>query len=115
MRATNLLERVPAIVESKAADQAPQQAIAFFLCLFLGFTGAHRFYLRRHKTATIFALTLGLGGVGYVHDLLMLSLGMMKNQDGNPVRGDEEVILIGMSCILCVLISSALMLSWIFR
>lgn len=46
--------------------------VAFFLCLFLGFLGAHRFYEGRIGTGLIWLCTFGLFGIGWFLDLLAL-------------------------------------------
>lgn len=43
--------------------------VVFFLCLFFGVFGVHRFYERKIITGIIYLLTLGLGGIGVIVDL----------------------------------------------
>lgn len=45
---------------------------AFFLCLFLGYFGAHKFYERRIWTGILYLFTLGLFGVGYFFDIFII-------------------------------------------
>lgn len=47
---------------------------AFFLCLFLGWIGAHKFYEGRIIFGIIYILTGGLFGVGVIVDLIILFL-----------------------------------------
>jgi TM2 domain-containing membrane protein YozV len=43
------------------------------LLLLLGLVGAHRFYLGQWKSGLLYALTLGLGGLGLLYDLFILN------------------------------------------
>lgn len=47
---------------------------AFFLCLFFGWIGAHKFYEGRIIFGIIYILTGGLFGVGVIVDLIILLL-----------------------------------------
>ena len=46
--------------------------VAFFLCLFFGVLGIHKFYEGRVLLGIVYLLTLGLCGVGVVIDLVIL-------------------------------------------
>lgn len=45
-----------------------------YACWLFGFTGAHRFYYGRQITGTIWFLTLGLLGVGWLVDLFLMPM-----------------------------------------
>lgn len=45
---------------------------AFFLCLFLGIFGAHKFYEGKNGLGILYLLTLGLCGVGVLIDLIRI-------------------------------------------
>ncbi len=45
---------------------------ALFLCLFFGWLGAHKFYERKYFVGIVYLLTMGLGFVGVVFDLIRL-------------------------------------------
>ena len=47
--------------------------VAFFLCLFLGGLGVHRFYEGKIGTGILWLLTLGLGGIGWIVDLVIIA------------------------------------------
>ena len=46
--------------------------VAFLLCLFLGFIGAHKFYEGKVGTGILYLFTMGLFGVGALVDLIVL-------------------------------------------
>lgn len=45
---------------------------AFFLCLFLGFFGAHKFYEGKVGMGILYLFTLGIFGIGWVIDIFIL-------------------------------------------
>lgn len=46
--------------------------VAFFLCLFLGMFGAHKFYEGKAGMGLLYLFTLGLFGIGWMIDLIVL-------------------------------------------
>ncbi|MBQ5764633.1 MAG: TM2 domain-containing protein [Clostridia bacterium] len=46
--------------------------ISFFLCLFLGALGIHKFYEGRVLLGIVYIFTGGLFGIGYIFDLFIL-------------------------------------------
>ena len=56
--------------------------VAFFLCLFLGFFGIHRFYVGKVKTGVLWLFTFGVFYVGWIVDLIMISSGKFKDNYG---------------------------------
>ncbi len=53
---------------------AKSKWVSFFLCLFLGIFGAHKFYEGRILFGIIYIFTGGLFGVGVIVDLIILIL-----------------------------------------
>lgn len=51
---------------------AKNKCVSFFLCLFLGVLGVHKFYERRILLGLLYLFTGGLFGVGVVVDLIIL-------------------------------------------
>ncbi len=51
---------------------AKNKWVAFFLCLFLGALGIHKFYEGRILLGILYLCTLGLFGIGVVVDLVIL-------------------------------------------
>jgi TM2 domain/zinc-ribbon domain len=58
---------------------------ALLLAVTLGFTGAHRFYAGRPKTATAQLLTLGGAGLWWFADVIMLATGQFRDADGERI------------------------------
>ena len=48
--------------------------VAFFLCLFLGFFGAHKFYEGKTGMGILYLFTGGLVGIGWIIDCISLFL-----------------------------------------
>ncbi len=59
---------------------------AFFLCLFLGYLGVHRFYVGKAGTGILWLFTVGMFGIGWLVDLLMLLFGGFRDKAGYPLR-----------------------------
>ena len=51
---------------------AKNKWISFFLCLFFGILGIHKFYEGRVLLGLLYLFTMGLGGVGVLIDLIVL-------------------------------------------
>ena len=46
--------------------------VAFFLCLFLGYFGAHKFYEGKSSMGILYLCTVGLFGIGWFVDIIVL-------------------------------------------
>lgn len=51
---------------------AKSKWVSFFLCLFLGFLGIHKFYEGRVLLGIVYLCTGGIFGIGVVIDLIAL-------------------------------------------
>ena len=60
--------------------------VAFFLCLFLGWAGIHRFYVAKVGTGIIWLFTVGFFGIGWLIDLLVILFGGFRDKLGLPLR-----------------------------
>lgn len=48
--------------------------VAFFLCLFLGFFGVHKFYEGKIGMGILYIFTMGLLGIGWIIDIISLAM-----------------------------------------
>ena len=53
-------------------DDRSHSLVIGYLCWAFGFMGAHRFYYGKQITGTIWFFTLGLLGIGWILDLLLI-------------------------------------------
>ena len=58
---------------------------AFLLCLFLGWLGAHRYYVGKTTSARIYLLTSGLLFAGVVVDLGLILAGSFRDRFDHPL------------------------------
>lgn len=61
--------------------------VELLLCVFLGWLGAHKFYAGKKGMGFLYLFTLGLCGIGWIIDSVLLILGFIKaNAPANPNR-----------------------------
>lgn len=60
--------------------------VAFFLCLFLGYFGAHKFYVGKSGTGVLYLFTLGLCGLGWMLDTVILLFGGSRDKWGRRLE-----------------------------
>jgi TM2 domain-containing membrane protein YozV len=64
------------------------KSVGYILWIF-GFTGAHRFYFGKPLTGTLWFFTLGLCGIGWLIDLLLIP-GMDRSADRRFIAGHYD-------------------------
>ncbi len=69
--------------------QDTHSVLVGYVLWFFGFTGAHRFYFGKQITGTIWFLTLGLLGIGWLIDLFLIP-GMDRQADRRFVAGPMD-------------------------
>jgi TM2 domain-containing membrane protein YozV len=62
-----------------------QWIVVLLLAFFLGFIGAHRFYVGKNGTGILMILTLGGIGLWILYDLIIIITGNFKTKEGNKV------------------------------
>jgi TM2 domain-containing membrane protein YozV len=60
--------------------------VALLLVLFLGYFGAHRFYVGKTGTAILQILTFGGFGIWILIDLIMIIVGKFEDSDGKVLE-----------------------------
>ena len=55
------------------------------LCIFLGFLGAHRFYVGKYGTGLLYACSFGFLSLGWFFDLFNLICGTFRDKSGMPL------------------------------
>lgn len=56
--------------------------LAALLCFFFGVFGVHRFYVGKIGTGFLWLLTLGLFGIGWITDLIIIIIGGFRDKAG---------------------------------
>lgn len=71
---TNINSNTNTNVNGFVGGKPKNKWVAFFLCLFLGFFGAHKFYEGKTSKGILYLCTFGLIGIGWFIDCIMLLL-----------------------------------------
>lgn len=56
------------------AGKAKNKWVAFLLCFFLGYLGAHKFYEGKIGMGILYLFTAGLFGIGWIVDIIRILL-----------------------------------------
>ena len=59
---------------------------ALLLCIFLGEFGIHRFYVGKIGTGLLYLFTLGLFGIGWLIDVILIVAGVFRDEFGLPLK-----------------------------
>lgn len=94
--ASGSAQPVPAAASVRSEKSKP---VALGLCVFLGFFGAHRFYVGKVGTGILWIFTVGGFGFGWVYDLVMICCNKFTDKSGavlglktaEPIEEQAEV------------------------
>lgn len=70
---------------SRTAGSDKRILPAFLLCFFLGWTGAHRYYVGKIGTGILMLFTGGVFGVLWLIDFIMIIVGAFTDSAGNKL------------------------------
>jgi len=75
--------------------------VAYLLWFFFGIFSAHRFYLKKYRTAIFYLLTFQLLTIGWILDLFdlgkMVDRYNLKHGYYGPVRGLDQSVLVNIN------------------
>lgn len=59
---------------------------ALILCFLFGYFGLHQFYVGKTGWGIVYFFTLGLFGVGWFVDILLIAFGIFRDKNGLPLK-----------------------------
>lgn len=86
---TVVKERV-VVVDRTVSDKS--KAVALALCIFLGYFGAHQFYVGKKGKGWLYLFTVGLCGIGWIVDIFSIASGNFRDANGLKLVGRGNVI-----------------------
>lgn len=60
--------------------------VALLLCIFLGYFGAHKFYVGKVGMGILYLFTMGFFGIGWLIDVILIATGSFKDEFGLPLK-----------------------------
>lgn len=60
--------------------------VALLLCIFLGYFGAHKFYVGKVGMGILYLFTMGFFGIGWFIDVILIAIGSFKDEFGLPLK-----------------------------
>jgi hypothetical protein len=81
------------IYELSGLQSEKNKTTALCLCIFLGYFGAHYFYVNRIGKGLIYFLTVGLFGIGWIIDIFVILTGNFKDSFGAQLRNAPQKMI----------------------
>ncbi len=72
--------------ERQTYYSSKSRGVALVLCLFFGIFGIHYFYVGRPGMGILYLLTFGIGGIGWLIDILRILFGFFRDAQDRPLR-----------------------------
>ena len=63
---------------------------ALMLCIFGGMFGLHQFYVGNIKKGLLYMCTVGIFTMGWIGDIVKISLGSFRDNVGAPLRANKQ-------------------------
>jgi len=70
--------------QTNTSDKSKNTAL--LLCIFLGFFGAHQFYVGSIGKGLLYVFTGGIFGIGWIIDIIKCLTGSFRDNVGAPLR-----------------------------
>ena len=81
------------VIGNNIGDQAyvnmaspKSKSTALILCILLGYLGAHHFYVGKVGMGILYLFTMGLFGIGWIIDIVMIATGSFKDKSNLPLK-----------------------------
>lgn len=62
------------------------KTVALLLCIFLGYFGAHKFYVGKVGMGILYLFTMGFFGIGWLIDVIRIAVGSFTDEFGLPLK-----------------------------
>ncbi len=69
-----------------ATESQKSRKISLVLCIFLGFIGAHQFYVKKVGMGFVYLFTVGLFGIGWIVDIVRIATSSFRDADGLALK-----------------------------
>ena len=76
---THVVDRLKAARTPQLQRVHKSYLLTLLFCIFFGYLGVHRFYLGRWGSGLLWLFTGGLFGIGWLIDILLCAMGLLKS------------------------------------